>query len=103
MTLHLAEISQAVASGAHAVVIIDDAGRHKPGGRLKLPDNISTLVIPPYSPKLNPQENIWQLLRQNYLSNRVLDTYAAIVDTCCTAWNALASQPKTITSIATRD
>ena len=55
MTLHLAEISQAVASGAHAVVVVDGAGWHKPGGALKLPDSISLLVLPPYSPELNPQ------------------------------------------------
>jgi transposase len=103
MTLHLAEISQAVAPGAHAVVIIDGAGWHKPGGNLKLPHNISTLVLPPYSPELNPQENIWQYLRQNYLSNRVFETYTAIVDACCDAWNALISQPDKITSIAARE
>ena len=103
MTLHLAEISRAVAPGAHAVIIIDGAGWHKPGGRLKLPDNISTLTLPPYSPELNPQENIWQFLRQNYLSNRVFETYTAIVDACCAAWNALIQQPDQITSIASRD
>ena len=103
MTLHLAEISRAVAPGAHAVVIIDGAGWHKPGGRLKLPDNISTLTLPPYSPELNPQENIWQYLRQNYLSNQVFGTYTAIVDACCAAWNALVRQPDQITSIASRD
>ena len=74
MTLHLAEISRAVAPGAHAVVIVDGAGWHKPGGRLRQPDNISMLILPPYSPELNPQENIWQFLWQNYLSNRVFAT-----------------------------
>ena len=103
MTLHLAEISQAVAPGAHAVVVMDGAGWHKPGGRLDLPHNISILLLPPYCPELNPQENIWQFLRQNYLANRVFDTYDAIVDACCEAWNALMRQPDCITSIATRD
>jgi len=102
MTLHLAEISRAVAPGAHAVVIVDGAGWHKPGGRLRQPDNISMLVLPPYSPELNPQENIWQFLRQNYLSNRVFATYSAIVDACCAAWNALVGQSETIASIAFR-
>ena len=103
MTLHLAEISQAVAPGAHAVVVMDGAGWHKPGGRLDLPHNISILLLPPYCPELNPQENIWQFLRQNYLANRVFDTYDAIVNACCEAWNALMRQPDRITSIATRD
>lgn len=103
MTLHLAEISHAVAPGAHAVVILDGAGWHQPGGRLTLPENISTLPLPSYSPELNPQENIWQFLRQNHLSNRVFQTYTDIVDACCDAWNALLSQPDRITSIASRD
>ena len=103
MNLHLAEISRRVAAGAHAIVTMDGAGWHQQGDRLKVPDNISVLLLPPYSPQLNPQENIWQYLRQNYLSNRVFDTYEAIIDACCDAWNALTTQPHRITSIATRE
>lgn len=102
MTLHLAEISRTVAPGAHAVVIMDGAGWHKPGGRLVVPENVSVLTLPAYAPELNPQENIWQFLRQNYLANRVFETYDAIVQACCDAWNALMAQPERITTIATR-
>jgi transposase len=42
------------------------------GGRLKVPENISLLYLPPYAPERNPVENLWQHLRQNDLSNRVL-------------------------------
>jgi transposase len=59
--------------------------------------------LPPYSPELNPVENIWQYLRQNHLANRVFDTYDAILDACCDDWNALAGMPDTIRSIATRE
>ncbi len=103
MNLHLAEISRHVTPGARAVITLDGAGWHRPGGLLKVPDNISLLPLPPYSPELNPQENIWQYLRQNYLSNRVFDTYDAIIDACCHAWNNLAAQPERITSITARD
>jgi transposase len=102
MNLHLAEISRCVTAGAHAVVTTDGAGWHKEGGKLQVPDNISLLLLPPYSPELNPQENVWQFLRQNYLANRVFDTYDAIVDACCDAWNKLTAEPERITSIATR-
>lgn len=101
MTLHLAAIGEAVTPGAHAAVIVDGAGWHKPGGRLTRPDTVSTVILPPYSPELNPQENIWQYLRQNHLSNRVFSSYDAIVDACCAAWMALMNQPDKITSIAT--
>jgi DDE superfamily endonuclease len=58
MSLHLAEISQQVAPGAHAVVILDQAGWHQTGGRLQVPDNLSLLHLPSYSPELNPVETI---------------------------------------------
>jgi transposase len=103
MNLHLQEISTQVAPGAHAVLIVDGAGWHKPGGRLNIPENVSLLFLPPYSPELNPVENIWQFLRQNFLSNRVYATYEAIVDACCDAWNKLIAVPERIRSIAARD
>jgi transposase len=102
MNLHLAEISASVISGAHAVLIIDGAGWHKLGGELRVPHNITVLHLPPYSPELNPVENVWAYLRGNKLSNRVFETYDAIVDACCDAWNWLAAQPERITSIGTR-
>lgn len=102
MNLHLAEISTCVAPGAHAVVTLDGAGWHQTGERLRLPDNISLLFLPPYSPELNPQENVWQFLRQNHLANSVYETYDAIVEACCDAWNRLIAQPDQIASIATR-
>ena len=101
MNLHLAEISRCVAMGAHAVVL-DGAGWHRTGGRLRVPSNISLLRLPPYSPELNPQENVWQYLRQNQLSNRVFADHDAIVAACCTAWNALMAMPDRIRSITTR-
>jgi len=65
-------------------------------------DNIGLLHLPPYSPELNPVENIWEYLRQNDLSNRIYATYEAIVDACCVARNKLIAAPDRIGSIATR-
>jgi hypothetical protein len=42
-------------------------------------------MLPSRSPELNPQENIWRFMRDNWLSNRVLASYDAIVDHCCRA------------------
>jgi transposase len=63
MTEHLAEISTQVAHGAHAVLVCDSAGWHQTGGRLGVPDNITLLPLPSYSPELNPMENVWEYLR----------------------------------------
>ncbi|HJS99528.1 MAG TPA: IS630 family transposase, partial [Terriglobales bacterium] len=102
LSLRLAEISQAVSDGAHAVVLLDQAGWHT-SSELAVPANISLLPLPPKSPELNPTENIWQYLRDNWLSNRVFDSAANIVDHCCHAWNKLIDQPWTITSIGLRE
>src|ERR1700731_5358722 len=102
MNLHLAEISRNITPGNHAVVLLDGAGWHQTGDKLNVPDNISLLKLPAYSPELNPVENIWQYLRQNQLSNRVFDSYETIVDACCDAWNALTAEPSRIQSIASR-
>ena len=52
---------------------------------------------------LNPVENIWQFVRDNWLSNRVFFSYDNILDHCCDAWNKLVDQPWTIMSIGLRD
>lgn len=102
MQLHLEEISRTVAKGAHAAVLMDRAGWHTTG-KLKMPRNISIILLPSRSPELNPVENIWQYLRQNWLSNRVFPTYGDILDVGCEAWSRLIAQPETITSIGMRN
>ena len=102
MSLHLAEISQAVAPGAHAVLLLDRAGWHI-SPRLKVPDNITLVPLPSRSPELNPMENGWQFLRDNWLSNRVFACYDDILDHCCDAWNKLVEQPWRIMSLGLRE
>lgn len=101
MQKHLDEISRAVAPGAHALIILDQAGWHTTG-KLKLPGNLTLVPLPPACPELNAAENIWQYLRQTYLSNRVFPTYAAIIDACQDAWHKLLAETGRIASIATR-
>jgi putative transposase len=102
MTLHLAEIAQAVSPGAHAVLLLDQAGWHV-SPKLTVPDNITLLPLPSRSPELNPVENVWQFLRDNWLSNRVFASYEDILDHCCDAWNKLIDQPWRIMSLGLRD
>ena len=101
MQLHLDEISRHVAKGANAVLILDRAGWHTTG-KLRMPANITAILMPSRAPELNPVENIWQFLRANWLSNRVFETYDAIIDAACDAWRRLVDQPETITSIGMR-
>ena len=64
-----------------------------------MPRNITPIFLSSRAWELNPVENIWQYLRANWLSNRVFDTYDAIIDAACEAWNKLIAEPPTITSI----
>ncbi len=91
MNDHLAEIARTVALGAHAVLLLDGAGWHR-GHALVVPENVSLVVLPPYSPELNPVENVWQYLRANWLAISVFDHNDAIVDACCDAWNRFAER-----------
>ncbi len=68
-----------------------------------MPACITILPLPPKCPELNPVEKIWQFMRDNWLSNRVFDTYDAILDHCCEAWSKLIDPPWRIVSIGMRD
>jgi transposase len=102
MNLHLAEIAAQIAPGVHAALLVDQAGWHLSGG-LAVPPNITIVPLPAKCPELNPQENVWQFMRDNWLSNRVFKSYEAIVDHCCVAWNKLIDQPWRIMSLGLRD
>ena len=86
----------------HVGIVLDGAGWHK-SNKLVVPETISLLRLPPYAPELNPVENIWQYLRGDKLAHRLYDSYEAIVEACCEAWNWLIAAPDTITSIAARN
>jgi transposase len=102
MQKHIDEISLAVAPGAHALIILDKAAWHTTR-KLRLPGNLTLVPLPPACPELNAAENIWQYLRQTYLSNRVFENYTAILDACQTAWRNLLNEIGRIASIASRE
>ena len=100
MAAHLAEISRAVDPGAHAVLMLHQAGWHM-SAKPVVPDDI-TLPPPPRSPELNPVENIWHSVRENQLSNRVFKSYDDIVTLRRDAWNNLIDRPWKIMSVGMR-
>lgn len=101
MAQHLEEISATVAPGFHAVRLLDRAGWHTTKRRL-VPGNITLLPVPARSPELNPVENLWQFMRENWLGNRIFQSYADILDPCCEAWNKRIAQLWRIMSIGLR-
>ncbi len=71
-------------------------------GQARPPRNITPIFLPSPAPELNPVADIWQYLRQNWLSNTGVENYDAIVDAACVAWRRLIAQPQRITSIGMR-
>jgi transposase len=80
----------------HFVLIMDQAGWHK-SRELKLPEGITVLLLPPYSPELNPVENLWHYLRSHYLSNRAYEDYDALLAAGTEAYRKLT--PEVIKSV----
>ena len=100
MQHHLEAISLRVPQDRHAVLILDRAPWHR---SLKVPENITLIHLPSYSPELNPHENIWEYLKNNFLSNRVFETLHHVTQACCDAWRALCEETGRIKSIGTRN
>ena len=102
MQLHLDEIAKDIEPGRHAVLMLDKAGWHT-SPKLDVPNNLTLLPLPAKCPELNPVENVWEFMRDNWFSNRIFLNYDDIVDHCCDAWNKLRNQPWSVMSIGLRD
>ncbi len=61
------------------VMVVDGASSHR-SKELKVPENMSLIRLPPYSPELNPAEQIWNVLRRDYFANRVFDSLNAATE-----------------------
>ena len=84
MALYSAEIAAHVAPGRHCALLVDQVGSRM-SERLAVPKNITIVPLRAKCLELNPVENVWQLMRDNWLSNRLSASYNAIVDHCCNA------------------
>jgi len=100
--MHLDQISEHVRLNYHAIVLMDRASWHTTEA-LNIPDNITLMPLPAYSPELNPMEQVWQQLRKIKLSNTNFKNYDAILDSCCEAWNCFCDEDGNIQNLCTRD
>lgn len=99
MQLHLHEISAQLPENTHAAIIMDGAKWHDTP-KLIVPENITLIKLPAYSPELNPAEKVWQYLKDNFLSHKIWEDISDIVDDACAAWNALIAEIGRIKSAA---
>lgn len=83
----------------YILLICDNALWHKSKG-LVIPSNIELMHIPPYTPEMNPIEQVWDEMREKHFANHTFDSLKQAVDQLCNAVNSL--QPDTIMSITYR-
>ena len=102
MENHLQLISDATPAGRYSVVIMDRASWHSNKTTRKF-NNLSIIHLPPYSPELNPIEQVWSWLRQNDLANFAFKDYEDIVEQITRAWNNFRHQVKHVKSLCKRD
>lgn len=98
MQLFLDQVSATIAADTHVVMIWDGAPFHT-AKALRVPENITVLRQPPYSPELNPVENLWHYLRSHHWSNRNYRDLDAVEAAAMDAWAKVCLNPETIQSI----
>ena len=102
MQNHLQLISDATPKGRYSVVIMDRASWHSSKTDSQL-DNLSIMHLPPYSPELNPIEQVWSWLRQNDLANFAFKDYEDIVEQVARAWNNFRHQVEQVKTLCQRE
>jgi transposase len=98
MSLFLAEMSQRYPQ-EHLVVVLDGAGWHK-SRTLVVPEHMTLVFLPPYSPELNPVEQLWKLLRGKYFANKLYKSMKALEDNLVKALCWVESSWETIRSLS---
>jgi transposase-like protein len=83
----------------HVVIVLDGASSHR-ALALPVPDNVSLIHLPPYSPELNPTEILWHELREKHCSNRVFDSLDAVVAQVEQGLAAFASNPADVSRLS---
>ena len=102
MQLHLQEISKKVDDGHHALMLVDRASWHTTE-QIQLPKNITLMPLPPYSPELNPMEQVWQQLRKIKLSNACYKDYEEILSAAVEAWTTFTDKEGVVNRLCSRD
>jgi putative transposase len=95
MNVFLEEMSKEYAD-EKIILVMDGAGWHK-SKNLQVPDNIEIILLPPYSPELNPVERFWQHIKQNTIRNKIYKTLGTLKDEVAKFLNKIT--PQEITTI----
>lgn len=84
------------------IMVMDGAGWHR-SKALSLPENLKLHLLPPYSPELNPQEHVWDELREKHFHNEAFDSLDALENQLVRGLQYLELHPSIIKSITAWD
>lgn len=98
VNVFLKQFAATLPPDVQAVVVWDGAGYHR-SGELDCPPNLTLVDLPPYSPELNPIENLWHYLRSHYWSNREYESVEALFAAAEAAWKAACLDEATIRTV----
>lgn len=85
--------------GECLLVLMDQAGWHKSAAK-QLPRRVKIDFLPPYCPDLNPEEQVWDLLRERAFGNRVFDSLDAVMDQAMRGLQSLESDPASLANLS---
>lgn len=97
MSVFLAEVSQRHAH-EFVLMVLDGAGWHR-AKRLQVPANMRLILLPPWSPQLNPVEHVWDEVREKWFANRVFASLNAVEEQLLTALKALEEDSARVASL----
>jgi transposase len=90
MNIFLSEFAKAN-KDQKIVIVMDGAGWHQ-SKKLMIPSNIRIIILPPYSPELNPVEKLWQYIKDHTIKNRIYETLRELERVVCKFVNKLSSE-----------
>ncbi len=100
MNVFLNHLSMSYSDDIIIILVCDGAACHK-SKALKITENIRLAFIPPYTPEINPIEQIWKEIRKRGFRNEIFQILNKVVDRLCSTIQSISSD--TITSITARD
>jgi hypothetical protein len=84
------------------VILVCDGAASHTTGQLALPHNVRILTLPPYSPELNPTEQLWDLIRARRFSNQIYASLDDVENALVAELRALETDPATIATLTRR-
>ena len=101
LNIFLKELSQRYPD-YHLLVVFDGASSHR-SGELEIPENMTLVPLPPYSPELNPQENVWSQIKEEGFYNKAFDCLDDVEDQLVQVLRQFEQQPTRLQKLTSFD